>query len=475
MPNPGRTDEEPKGAQDARTPTGSVDLRTAHLWHLQPVRDLLVIAAVAGTVYAGYAMRTVTVPLLIALALAYLIEPVVVRFSRWRFMNRPLAVGTIIAGLAGILIVAAAAIVPLAVGQTLSFAESLRSGRYDEKVARLVEVVPEQYRDDARRWADRIIHPQSKSTPERTQEPDAPEEASGDAKPVAGVATGAQDAPSGETPAAAERATQAEVAAIERAAVVERVLPSLPDATGGISLDNPIFALLGAGASQVYAFALRLLGLSLVTFLIPFYVYYFSVHWPQITGFFADLVPDHRKGTVFGIVAEMDRAVAGFVRGRIVISFLMGVMFAIGWQICGVPYGIALGLLVGALSIVPYLGGIGLPIAVGLLMADQFGLDAADRMGVVSMILWPSVVFIVVQSIEGYVLTPIIAGKATDLDPVTIVVAILAGGSVAGVYGMLLAIPVAACGKIAAKRLLLPRIKEWARGRASDPLPLDQD
>ena len=45
---------------------------------------------------------------------------------------------------------------------------------------------------------------------------------------------------------------------------------------------------------------------------------------------------------------------------------------------------------------------------------------------------------------------------------------------VAGIYGMLLAIPLAACGKIAAKRMLLPRITDWARGRASDPLPLDQ-
>ena len=91
-----------------------------------------------------------------------------------------------------------------------------------------------------------------------------------------------------------------------------------------------------------------------------------------------------------------------------------------------------------------------------------------------AMLLWPSLVFVLVQTLEGYVLTPVIAGKATNLDPVTIVVAILAGGSVAGVYGMLLAIPIAACGKIAAKRLLLPRITEWARGRASDPLPLDR-
>ena len=66
---------------DARA---GADLRTLHLWHLQPVRDLLVIAAVAGAVYVGYAMRTVTVPLLVALALAYLFEPIVSRMSSWR-------------------------------------------------------------------------------------------------------------------------------------------------------------------------------------------------------------------------------------------------------------------------------------------------------------------------------------------------------------------------------------------------------
>jgi hypothetical protein len=186
-------------------------------------------------------------------------------------------------------------------------------------------------------------------------------------------------------------------------------------------------------------------------------------------------VPDDRREGVFEIAREMDRAVAGFVRGRIVICSIMGVMFAMGWQICGVPYGIALGLMTGAFSIVPYLGGIGLPFAVGLLVVDQFGLEEGARMAVWGMLLWPTVVFVVVQTVEGYVLTPIIAGKATNLDPVTIVVAILAGGSVAGVYGMLLAIPLAACGKIAAKRLLLPRITEWARGRAPDPLPLGKD
>ncbi|MFZ9881537.1 MAG: AI-2E family transporter [Phycisphaerales bacterium] len=409
------------------------ELRTAHLWHFQPVRDLLVIAAVCVAVYAGYAMRTVTVPLLIALALAYLFDPLVTRLAARRHMNRPLAVSMILAALCAALLAGVALVVPVAVSQTLEFSQSLREGRYDGTIDRVVATVPDEYRASVRTWVDRIVHPVEEAA-------------------IQTPVDGAEAAP--------REATAAAPAAAE------------PSAT---SLRGTLFGLLGAGADRVWNFALAVLQLGLVAFLIPFYFYYFSVHWPSIKGFFAEMVPDESREKVFEIAADMDRAVAGFVRGRIVICTLMGVMFALGWQLCGVPYGIALGLLTGAFSIVPYLGGIGLPFAVGLLMADQFALEPADRMPIWAMLTWPTVVFLVVQTIEGYVLTPIIAGKATNLDPVTIVVAILAGGSVAGVYGMLLAIPIAACGKIAAKRLLLPRIRAWARGHAADPLPLDAD
>lgn len=432
QPDGRKDDPSSLGAPQARS-----DIRTLHLWQLQPVRDLLVIAAIAGTVYAGYAMRTVTVPLLVALALAYLFEPIVSRLASWRRMNRPLAVsvilGALFVGVGG----AVGLLVPLAVGQTLSFGESLRSGRYDTAINRAIESVPEQYRDDVRAWTERIVHPMP-STAAAHEPSSAP--------------GGPESAPSAET--------RREAAAAEG---------------NGFGLGSSVITLLGAGSAQVYSFALAVLQLGLIAFLIPFYFYYFSVHWPSIVGFLASFVPDEKRAPTLELVREMDRAVAGFVRGRIVICTIMGVMFAIGWQLCGVPYGIALGLLTGAFSIVPYLGGVGLPFAVGLLLVEQFGIDEAQRMGLLSILLWPTVVFVVVQSVEGYILTPIIAGKATNLDPVTIVVAILAGGSVAGIYGMLLAIPLAACGKIAAKRLLLPRISDWARGRAPDPLPIERN
>ena len=78
------------------------------------------------------------------------------------------------------------------------------------------------------------------------------------------------------------------------------------------------------------------------------------------------------------------------------------------------------------------------------------------------------------QILDDYILTPRIQGQSTGMDTPTILFASLAGAVLAGFYGVLLAIPVAACVKIALQRLFWPRFKAWAAGRASDPLPLKE-
>jgi predicted PurR-regulated permease PerM len=238
---------------------------------------------------------------------------------------------------------------------------------------------------------------------------------------------------------------------------------------------TPWWAIARRGGEAVFGWLGAIIALGLLAFLIPFYFFFFSVSFPTILTFFRSLIPERNRARAIELTSKMDRAVAGFVRGRIVICLLMGIMLAIGWMLCGVPYAIVLGILVGAFSLVPYLGGIGVPLAVGLLGLEQLGLPPEQRMGIVHVILWPTVVFGIVQVIETYILTPTIAGKATNLDPVTILVAVLAGGVVGGVYGMILAIPVTACLKIIVTEVLLPKIRAWARGEAMDPLPLGRE
>jgi predicted PurR-regulated permease PerM len=520
-------------SEQATTDRGSAgSLAAVHLWQIQGVRDVLLIVFVLALVWFGYWLRDVTVPLLIALALAYLFEPLVRRLTKFRGITRTGAVTIILLTFGVSLTVAITLTAPFAIGQTVSLVNRLRTGDYAGLGQRVIEYLPEQYRDDLRTAIEWLPTDGSggaeaggKAKLKSNAEGDLGPKAGSDVGPDSGAngapdpeigsgrdATNA-DASAERTPGAASngRITEgtrsfvvgpdgsitsepdpAEVKAREaeriRAAVRAELealgmfpvadSPDTPLVEDAASLGSgapslQILGALGSTAERMTGLFLAIVQYSLILFLIPFYFWFFSVSYPSILEFGRSLLPRKNREETLHLIGLMDRAVSGFVRGRIVICAIMGLLFAIGWLICGVPYAITIGLFVGAISLVPYLGGIGLPLAVGLLFFDQLQLAPEARMAWWGMILWPTLVFVVVQSIEGYVLTPLIAGKATDLDPVTIVVAIIAGGSVAGVYGMLLAIPFAACAKILVKHLVLPRVRAWSRGEASDPLPIN--
>jgi predicted PurR-regulated permease PerM len=446
MPEP-----EASGRPPGPEPRSSVRL---HLWEFQAVRDVILIALVLALVLLGYQMRSVTVPLLVALALAYLIEPVVAWACRRTRLSRVAVVTMLLSTVGTVALAAVLVTIPLVVGQALSFVGNVRDGQYSRLAHRAIEFAPEEYRGELAKavgWIDSL----------REGPPIEPETAAaGDA------------APDGTADVADRPLTREEVRLLvaEELAKASVVGPAID--RGGLL--GRIGGSLGAAAETVLGLFLGAVGLVLTIFLVPFYLWFFSVYWPDITAFFAGLVPVDRRGRADELLGAMDRAISGFVRGRITVAFIMGVMFAIGWKVTGVPYAMALGLFAGAISIVPYLGGVALPMAIGLLFFDQIQLAPEARMAWWGILLWPTLVFTVVQAVEGYVLTPLIAGKAADLDPVTIVVAILAGGALAGVYGMLLAIPVAACVKILLKQVVLPRLRAFARGEVSDPLPFDE-
>ncbi|MCP4008688.1 MAG: AI-2E family transporter [Proteobacteria bacterium] len=138
------------------------------------------------------------------------------------------------------------------------------------------------------------------------------------------------------------------------------------------------------------------------------------------------------------LLSEFVHLVVTFFRGQIVIALLQGILFAIGFSLAGLKYGAVLGLMLGFLNIVPYLGSM-LGLAITLPTAwFQLG-------GGWELLLWIIVVFSIVQMIEGYVLTPRIMGDRTGLHPLTIIIAIFFWGSaLGGILGMILAIPLTA-------------------------------
>jgi predicted PurR-regulated permease PerM len=138
------------------------------------------------------------------------------------------------------------------------------------------------------------------------------------------------------------------------------------------------------------------------------------------------------------LLSEFVHLVVTFFRGQIVIALLQGILYSIGFSLVGLEYGAVLGLILGFLNIVPYLGSmIGLAITL-----PTAWLQVGGGWDVLLMVI---LVFSIVQMIEGYILTPRIMGDRTGLHPLTIIVAIFFWGSaLGGILGMILAIPLTA-------------------------------
>ncbi len=175
--------------------------------------------------------------------------------------------------------------------------------------------------------------------------------------------------------------------------------------------------------------------------IVPVYLFFFLQSDEEPTHSLQDNLPflkDETRLDVVFLVREFISIVVAFFRGQLVIGMIMGVLLAIGFSVVGLQFGIVLGLAIGLLNVVPYLGTIlGLSIVLPMAYFQNSG-------GFLTLALCLGV-FILVQMIEGYVLTPRIMGRQTGLHPVTIIIAIFFWGTaLEGILGMVLAIPLTA-------------------------------
>jgi predicted PurR-regulated permease PerM len=421
-----------------------------HLWEFQWVRDAAALTALIGTVWLGYKLSLVTVPLLAALGLAYLIEPLLAWLQRQmpRLGRRGALVAVIGSALAVLALVVILTVPPL-VRQTVGLAQDI------PRHARTLSAWSQQAERPA--WLREHLAPLAnltRPTSTATLEPGPSTGSTGD-------------------PPASNSLDEARV----RAVVREELAHPQPTESG-----DWLERIREAGATLASAAAgflgnLAQIGIGLGVGAFAFVS--FSSNWPRVVTALHDLIPAARRPRTLHLVGRLDRVVSSFVRGRLTIAAMVGVMYAIGWTLCGVPYGLLLGLAIGVASVVPYLAAIGLPLAWLLLAVPLLGATdpasswylTAGADGVAQIVLWkvllfPALVNFITQSTEDYVLTPLIQGKATDLHPVAIMVAVIAGGSLMGLYGMLLAVPVAACVRILGEEVLIPRLRRWAERAA---------
>jgi predicted PurR-regulated permease PerM len=231
--------------------------------------------------------------------------------------------------------------------------------------------------------------------------------------------------------------------------------------------DDPLSVLqpLFLGTSQAFGVIGQVIGttteVALILVLIPIYFFFFSWHFDEMTNTISRFLPFSRKERTLRIIGRMDRAVSGFFRGRLVITVITGVLFGVGWALTDVPYWFLLGIATGVLNIIPYASAVGWPLAIALKYLDAVT-GSGGSVDWLSIALWPSLSYLIVQFIDGWLLTPWIQSQSTDMSAVTVLIVVFIGGAVGGFYGLLLAIPVAACMKILLEELLMPQWERWA-------------
>ena len=175
---------------------------------------------------------------------------------------------------------------------------------------------------------------------------------------------------------------------------------------------------------------------------IPVYLFFFLLSNNDPTKALPEHLPflkkEYRDDVVF-LIREFLGILVAFFRGQMLIGFIMGVLLATGFSIGGLKFGLAIGLLTGLLNIVPYLGSIlGMSVALPLAFLQPEG-------GGLPLVGICVGVFIAVQAVEGWFLTPRIMGKQTGLHPVAIIVAVFFWGkALGGILGMMLAVPLTA-------------------------------
>lgn len=174
--------------------------------------------------------------------------------------------------------------------------------------------------------------------------------------------------------------------------------------------------------------------------LVPLVTFYLLRDWRQLMSVLRDILPRNIEPTVVQLTKECDEALGGFLRGQIMVMISLGILYAIGLWLVGLNNAVAIGMIAGLVSFVPYLGAI-----TGAVLA---GVTAVIQDFSFGFLLSVAIVFTLGQLIESYVLTPKLVGDRIGLHPVLVIFSVMAGGSLFGFAGMLLALPAAAAGTV---------------------------
>jgi predicted PurR-regulated permease PerM len=194
-----------------------------------------------------------------------------------------------------------------------------------------------------------------------------------------------------------------------------------------------------SGVGQITRLAEGAAHLAIVLVLAPFIALYILIDLPRLQKSFVAHLPPHYRDEWLVLLERCGQAVGGFFRGQLLVAFIVATLSAVALVIIGVPFWLPLGLLVGFFNLIPLIG----PLVGGGVAVVVAGIDNGLGSAVVT-----GLAMVAVQQLDNHLISPNVMGRTLRLHPVTIILALLAGGTIAGLFGMLLAVPGVAVAKI---------------------------
>jgi predicted PurR-regulated permease PerM len=184
-------------------------------------------------------------------------------------------------------------------------------------------------------------------------------------------------------------------------------------------------------------------------FVVPFLVFYLLKDVKGMERTVIAFFPKKNRQEIIRLIRSVDEALGNYIRGQLLVAVVVGVLDYIGLLIIGMPYALLLSLIVAITNIIPYIG----PF-IGATPAILLALTVSPMMALKVLI-----VNLIIQQLEGNFISPLLIGRSLKLHPMLIIMAILLGGEMFGMIGLILAIPVVAVGKVLLQHLVLHYMK----------------
>jgi predicted PurR-regulated permease PerM len=237
----------------------------------------------------------------------------------------------------------------------------------------------------------------------------------------------------------------------------EQVLEYLNDPQNQDTILSIVFDSLGTLTSGVFEFIL-------VFLLGPAVAFYVLIDLPNVQHRLLEMVPEPSRAEVAYVGRRLNSAVGGFLRGQLVVAIIVGVMLSVGYWLIDLPFWMLVGMVGGVLNIVPFLGP-----WVGGILGVAIALTTADF----STAVWAVVVAVVVQQIDNNFVSPSVLRATVRLHPAVTLLVLVLAGALAGFWGIVIAVPLAAGLKIISGYWWRTRILKQTPREAAESMSIE--